>query len=153
MVVYHIHGCASDADHYRDFMVVNQHPLEVGLRRRAFAAALAMPDADSRRIARAALARKRYEPKGEEFLLEFLRHEKPQVRAEAARTFGEMGKAAKKHVPRLRGLLQDPELQVRGAAKRAIAQIERATSKKTGKKPETKTGPGTKKLQRILVPR
>ena len=117
----------------------HRHPFDVARRQRAFAAALAMPDSILRRQARAALRLKNYEPKGEEFLLRFLEHQDPKVRTEAATAFGEMGKAAKKHLPKLRKLLEEPEPRVRDAAERAIAEIEGS-----GKK-----GPGTERLKQL----
>ena len=118
-------------------VLARRYPLDVAHRQRAFAAALMMPDASLRKQARSALRLKNYEPKGEEFLLEFLEHRDPKVRAEAATAFGEMEKAAKAHLPKLRKLLEDPEPGVRTAAESALAEI-----KGSGKK-----GPGTKRLK------
>jgi HEAT repeat protein len=111
--------------------------LAIELRQRAFAAALAMPDATLLQQARAGLRTKSIEPEGGEFLLRFLKHQDPKVRAQAVTTFGEMGKDGRKHVAKLRKLLGDPKPKVRFAAKRAIERIQG-----TGKK-----GPGTKRLK------
>ncbi len=109
--------------------------LGVELRRRAFAAALGMPDAKLLKQARAGLRMKNIEPKGEDFLLRFLEHENPKLRAQAATAFGEMDKDARKHLPKLNKLLEDPEPKVRSAAKRAIERIEH---KSKAKKPKPK---------------
>ncbi len=115
----------------------DEHKPDIELRRRAFAAALALPDAQLRRQARSGLRSKRIEPNGEEFLLQFLEHDNPMVRVEAATTFGEMEGAAKTHLPKLERLLEDPDPRVRGATERAIAEIQGTVKK----------GPGIKRLK------